>query len=271
MAGVYLMTIPGAKKSTGMGRKIWDWVSTFLGNWVVVCILTVANAVLGGLCIFWHNDSSTSKWLMLVCVLGTTIPPLVMAATFSASKKPAPEGAKAVSYHTTLKSMRKNQRLLFWVQYVFTVPFMVLLYEVTTQQRESSYLISRVFFSLGIAFTAAGTDVVVILNETSRSADSYSCAWWSWGVWTIAGAALVLSGGTVSSVVQGIDTSMLYAAIILYVVVMPLLCTPGLADAHHKKWVYCTDARALGARLAVDLAARLLVTLSGIYWLHGNF
>lgn len=47
--------------------------------------------------------------------------------------------------------MNKIQRELPWVEYCFTLPLLVLLFDATQQHRDLHYLLSRMFFSIGLS------------------------------------------------------------------------------------------------------------------------
>lgn len=187
------------------------------------------------------------------------------------------------------------QRASFWLQYVLTMPVLVLMYDSILQQRVTEYLWTRLLLSTGIAIVAAACDMLCIFynqlpaRAPTRDTDAdnpsikahvaiHDAMWWCWGCWVVGVSALMYTSPPLSVVwpdmtlVSGASTT-IPMAFALYVVVLPMACIPGLdrSISHptedNDPKTEERDANALGIRLVLEMSTRLLVTMTVYFWL----
>lgn len=279
VAAMYLISAPGYQ--TNHGNSLKAIISNITGRWAVGLVLGAMNLALGITCLVFSNPSTGSLWFWLSMDIVIF---LIMAFLIVFTMADFTEGSKYHKYRTVLHTnIRVIQRVGFWVQYFCVAPAIVLLYDVMTHQRATSYITSRFLFTVGLVFMGAATDMLTLFNEqlalsefSKTSLDNLRASmWWSWCAWTAAAATFAYSSGTVVTLPFGVTDTMqggtlfVELAFMVYIIGIPLVSIPGIAEMHQSsmKWARDTSAAALGLRLAVDLLARFLLTVSAIFWL----
>ena len=272
--------------------SFWGIVSLGFGDKVVCVVLAAVNLALGvaATVISAPPDSIGAKsiWPILQGIMFITTS--VCVGVISMGEKSLSfgnNGSSKIKQNMIVhqENIRVWQRMVFWMQFLCTAPAILLLHDAMAQQRDEVYLTHRLIFLFGIIALAAGSDMVAMFYEnmsgisqhktTAQTEDMLrSCMWYTWTIWTIASTILVYSSGTVfmdaTTANNGFDIILVNIAFVIYFVGMPLVSIPGMASMNtkHMKWANSPDVTALAMRLVVDVLARMLLTLAGIFWLY---
>jgi|694.fasta_scaffold82432_2 hypothetical protein len=158
-------------------------------------------------------------------------------------------------------------RMVFWGQYILSLPVVLLLYDGLNQSRDPTYQHPRIIYILGLGFLALAFDISLAIHErmqmdifisqeksmqlkkeeaptmleqtlmlTVATGDSAKLAtWWGWMIWTgLAASVFVMAkplnipSQLLESMIPG-STSTIAVGTILYILGMPLVSrVPGL-------------------------------------------
>lgn len=162
-----------------------------------------------------------------------------------------------------------RQRLVFWLQYILTLPAIVLLCDAMLQQKVEEYLSGRVALSVAIGFLAFGTDALFTcverMDANHVANEIRSCATWCWYAWGVGALVLVSMSPPITASWGAVDwipggTTMPQVALVAYAVLMPLAFS-NLNTEKEGKWHEAEASEvALANRLGVDLFARVVLT-----------
>jgi hypothetical protein len=180
-------------------------------------------------------------------------------------------GSQAGTYNqlTLMQNTMDRQRLVFWLQYILTLPAIVLLCDAMLQQKVEEYLSGRVALSVAIGFLAFGTDALFTcverMDANHVANEIRSCATWCWYAWGAGALVLVSMSPPITASWGAVDwipggTTMPQVALVAYAVLMPLAFSNPNTEKEDKWHEAEASEVALANRLGVDLFARVVLT-----------
>jgi hypothetical protein len=253
-------------------------IRNFVGGNMMFSFFVLLNFALGlsGILIA-HASTGSKAALILVfsaCLVIVTLfyVSLKMNTSSSSSKDGVTKKFRNYIFHNVVDL----QRMCFWIQYIVTLPGLILFHDAMNQQRSYDFISSRLLTSFGIGFLGIGYDCICMFHEktpkgnnNAASADIKSAMWWTWGVWVACSASLFYISEPVSlmwSLMSGPHTLVRLAAVI-YIIGIPLVSIPKMLTSliqNDKE----RQMLPLSLRMIPDFIARILMIVSVYFWLY---
>lgn len=227
--------------------------------------LAVAMTVFGGVGVFLSMEN------LLPFLMAGAAHLIILGAVCVLQFFAWPGSQKGTSEKDTLRqNTMDRQRLVFWLQYILTLPAIVLLCDAMQQHKVEEYVSGRVALSVAIGFLAFGTDALFTCAERMGAGhmakEIRSCATWCWYAWGVGALVLVSMSPPITASWGAVDwipggTTMPQTALVAYAVLMPLAFSNQVAGQEsEKEWHVDASEIALANRLGVDLFARVVLT-----------
>jgi hypothetical protein len=254
-------------------------IYNFVGSNIMFSIFVLFNFAFGlsGILIAHANTGSRIALIFVFSACLVIVTLFYMSLKMNTSSSSSTDGMTKRFRKYIFDNVVDLQRMCFWIQYIVTLPGLILFHDAMNQQRSFDFISSRLLTSFGIGFLGIGYDCICMFQEkmsknSAASADIKSAMWWTWGVWMACSASLfyisepVTLMWSLTNFVPGSHTLVRLAAVI-YIIGIPLVSVPkmltSLIDNNRERQML-----PLSLRLIPDFIARILMIVSVYFWLY---